>query len=63
MIVDFVNNPDEVLDDFRPYYRDAHLDTITDPNLVWELKAKLDAAGVYDDAELRRIVDVAQAPR
>ncbi|HNP58762.1 MAG TPA: type I restriction endonuclease [Gordonia sp. (in: high G+C Gram-positive bacteria)] len=58
MIVDFVNNPDEVLDDFRPYYRDAHLDTITDPNLVWELKAKLDAAGVYDDAELRRIVDV-----
>ena len=48
-VVDFVNNADEVLEAFRMYYATAELAATTDPNLVFDLRAKLDAAGYYDD--------------
>jgi len=52
-VLDFVNEPEDILDAFLPYYREARLDSATDPNLVHDLKAKLDAAGIftYDEVE------------
>ncbi len=57
-IIDFVNNADEVLAAFKAYYRTAELADTTDPNLVFNLRAKLDAAGYYDDFEVNRVVEV-----
>ena len=51
-ILDFVNRPDEILKSFAPYYRTAHLEEETDPNIVHELQTKLDQAGVYLPAEI-----------
>ncbi|OBK55229.1 type I restriction endonuclease subunit R [Mycolicibacterium fortuitum] len=51
-IVDFVNEPEEIRKAFEPYYTDAFLETETDPNLVHDLAAKLDTAGIYTDAEI-----------
>ena len=56
MVVDFVNDPDDIRESFLPYFTDAHLETTTDPNLVWDLKAKLDAAGIYDETDLDAVV-------
>lgn len=39
----------EILEAFRTYYTTAELSATTDPNLVLDLRAKLDAAGHYDD--------------
>jgi type I restriction enzyme R subunit len=42
-VLDFVNEPAEVLAAFKTYYETAELSATTDPNLVYDLRAKLDA--------------------
>ena len=61
-VVDFVNEPTEVLEAFKTYYSTAELSTTTDPNLVFDLRAKLDAAGHYDEFEINRVVGVHSKP-
>lgn len=51
-VVDFVNEPEEIRKAFEPYFTDAFLETETDPNLVHDLAAKLDTAGIYTQAEI-----------
>lgn len=51
-VLDFVNDPQEILDSFKPYYRAAQLEEVTDPNIVHELQTKLDKANVYFPAEV-----------
>jgi type I restriction enzyme, R subunit len=57
-VLDFANDADEVLEAFKAYYTTAELSTTTDPNLVLNLRAKLDGAGYYDDFEVERVVAV-----
>ena len=61
-VVDFVNDPVEVLAAFKMYHTTAELSATTDPNLVYNLRAKLDAAGHYDDFEVDRVVAVELDP-
>lgn len=61
-ILDFVNDPAEVLAAFKTYHATAELDGITDPNLVFDLRAKLDASGHYDDFEVERVVKAVLNP-
>jgi type I restriction enzyme R subunit len=58
-VVDFVNDPADILAAFKPYYETAELAGVTDPHVVHELKAKLDGQGRYDDYEVDRVVKVA----
>lgn len=51
-VIDFVNNPDDILHAFLPYYRGAQLADVTDPNLVHTIAAKLDASGFYDIGDI-----------
>jgi type I restriction enzyme, R subunit len=51
-VVDFVNEPELIRKAFEPYFTDAFLETATDPNLVHDLAAKLDTAGIYTQAEI-----------
>ena len=62
-ILDFVNEPDEVLAAFKVYYETAELAGVTDPNLVYDLRSKLDASGHYDDFEVERVVLVELNPK
>ena len=62
-VVDFVNDPDDILDAFKAYYDTAELANVTDPNLVFDLRGKLDAAGCYDDFEVNRVVAVEFDPK
>ncbi|MCY0871026.1 MAG: type I restriction endonuclease subunit R, partial [Firmicutes bacterium] len=57
-ILDFVNDPEEILESFRPYYETAELSGVTDPHLVFDLRAKLDSSGYYDDMEVNRVAQV-----
>jgi type I restriction enzyme R subunit len=61
-VLDFVNDTAEVLAAFKTYYTTAELSATTDPNLVFNLRAKLDAAGHYDDFEVDRVVAVELNP-
>ena len=51
-IVDFVNEPADVLDAFLPYYKDARIEDTTDPDQVHDLRSKLDTAGIYTPDEV-----------
>lgn len=55
-VLDFVNDAAEVLEAFKTYHTTAELTATTDPNLVFNLRSKLDAAGHYDDFEVERVV-------
>ena len=61
-VLDFVNNTEDVLAAFKTYHTTAELSDVTDPNLVYNLRAKLDAAGHYDDFEVDRVVAVELKP-
>jgi type I restriction enzyme R subunit len=61
-VLDFVNAAEEVLEAFKTYYATAELAGVTDPNLVYDLRAKLDAAGHYDEHEVERVVMVEMNP-
>ncbi|GAA1439434.1 DEAD/DEAH box helicase family protein [Mycobacterium cookii] len=56
-ILDFVNTAEEIQSAFQPYYRDAHLETSTDPNLVHDVMAKVDVAAIYTATEIDQCAD------
>ena len=62
-VLDFVNDTTEVLAAFQTYHTTAELSATTDPNLVFNLRAKLDGAGHYDDFEVDRVVAVETKPQ
>lgn len=57
-VVDFINDPDAILAAFKPYYETATLEAVTDPNAVYDLRAKLDATGYYTDADVQAVAQV-----
>lgn len=61
-VLDFMNNAEDVLAAFQTYYTTAALANVTDPNIVYNLRAKLDATGHYDDFEIERVVAVELKP-
>ena len=62
-ILDFVNEPSDILAAFLPYYRQAALANVTDPNLIHALQAKLDDAQIYTDSEIATLVRVEIDPK
>lgn len=62
-ILDFVNDAGDILKAFKTYYETAQLEATTDPNHVYDLRAKLDAAGCYDDLEVERVAKVELDPK
>ena len=62
-ILDFVNDADEILKAFKTYYETAELEAKTDPHLVYDLRAKLDASGHYDEFEVDRVAKVELDPQ
>ena len=61
-VVDFVNEPEEVLAVFKQYHTTAALASVSDPNVVLDLRNKLGAAGYYGDSEVDRVARVALDP-
>lgn len=61
-VLDFVNEPAEILKAFKTYYETAELEATTDPHVVYDLRAKLDGLGYYDDFEVDRVAKVELSP-
>ena len=55
-VLDFVNNPTDILEAFMPYYRDAQLSGITDPNVIHDIQSKIDHAGIYSEEDIDSVV-------
>ena len=46
-ILDFFNEPQDILEAFLPYYTKAELSDVTDPQIIYDLQKTLDAEGIY----------------
>ncbi|MFN8982225.1 MAG: UvrB domain 3-containing protein, partial [Alphaproteobacteria bacterium] len=62
-VVDFVNDADKVLEAFQQYHKTAELAGVSDPNVVLDLRSKLDATGYVDQHEVERVAKVAINPK
>jgi type I restriction enzyme R subunit len=51
-VLDFVNDPEDIRKAFEPYYTGARVESVTDPNIVHEIAAKLAEADIYTDVEV-----------
>lgn len=56
-VLDFFNEPDEILSAFQPYYKTAELDDVTDPDLIFDLFDKLRAGGIFSWQEVQQFCD------
>ena len=53
-ILDFVNEPEDILAAFQPYYERAELMDVSDPNLVYELSEKIQASPLIVWSEVKQ---------
>ncbi|WP_104199433.1 type I restriction endonuclease subunit R [Cryobacterium sp. Y29] len=51
-VLDFVNDPEVIRESFEPYFKDARLSAVSDPNIVHDIKDKLDALHLYEEHEV-----------
>ena len=56
-VLDFVNEPEEILEEFKVYFQTAELSGVSDPNLVYEIMEKLNAVGIYQWVEVENFVE------
>ena len=56
-ILDFVNDPKEILEAFQTYYEDAELTTPSDPNIIHDMLGKLRAMNIIDRHDIDGVVD------
>ncbi|MGO4103385.1 type I restriction endonuclease subunit R [Leifsonia sp. YAF41] len=56
-IIDFVNDPAEILAAFQTYYEDAVLQTESDPNVIHDMLGKLSSIGIVDPHDIDGVVD------
>lgn len=56
-VLDFFNEPEDILDSFRPYYQTAELADVSDPDLIFDLFDKLRAAGIFTWQEVEQFCE------
>ncbi|WP_209438580.1 type I restriction endonuclease subunit R [Vibrio natriegens] len=56
-VLDFYNDPQDILDAFQPYYQVAELEDVTDPDKIFDLSEKLRASGIFLWSEVDQFVD------
>jgi type I restriction enzyme, R subunit len=62
-VLDFVNNPDEIQEAFRQYYEGSVMGEQVDPDRLYEVRAELDASGIYLQSEVDAFTKIFFAPK
>ena len=62
-VLDFVNEPGEIQEAFRQYYEGSVIGEEVDPDKLYEVKAELDASGIYLQTEVTEFSRVFFAPK
>lgn len=62
-VVDFANEAEEILAAFKTFYRDARVADIQDPNIVYDIKQRLDGMFIYEQAEVEAFGEAIVDPK
>lgn len=57
-VLDFFNKTEDILAAFQEYYQTATINDVSDPNLIWELKFKLEETKLFYMTEVTQFADV-----
>lgn len=57
-ILDFKNNSEEIREAFQPFYEVTTLDEAIDPNMLYDAKAKIRKYNVYNDLDVKKIIEI-----
>lgn len=57
-VLDFQNTTEEIQEAFKPYYEAAELESVSNPNQIYELEGRLKTFGVLDTDEIQRFADL-----
>lgn len=63
MVLDFVNNPESILRDFKRYYTSAELSGEVDVNNIFEVADRLDDAGIYTEDDMDAVAEAYYDPK
>ncbi|MDQ8935070.1 type I restriction endonuclease subunit R [Acinetobacter rudis] len=55
-VLDFFNEPQDILDAFQPYYQTAELADVSNPDMVYDLAEKLKASKIFTMTEVEQFV-------
>ena len=61
-VLDFVNEAEEIQKSYKPYYEQTIVEETSDPNLLYDLKYKLDDYNVYWKSELDKFNSIFYDP-
>ena len=61
-VLDFTNDREDILKSFQPFYEMTMMNETTDPNHLYDLKGKLDAAEIYHQSEVEDFAAVFYQP-
>lgn len=56
-VLDFFNEPEDILGAFQPYYQTAELDDVSDPDVIFDLEDKLRASGIFTSLEVEQFCE------
>ena len=56
-MLDFFNEPEDILNAFQPYYQTAELADVSNPDLIFDLFDKLRAAGIFTWQEVEQFCE------
>lgn len=57
-VLDFVNEPEVVVEAFQQFYQSTLMEGETDPNMLYDTKAEIKNFDLYTDAEVKRFCEV-----
>ncbi|MCR8923193.1 DEAD/DEAH box helicase family protein [Dasania sp. GY-MA-18] len=56
-VLDFFNEPEDILEAFQPYYQTAELADVSNPDVIFDLFDKLRAAGIFTWSEVEQFCE------
>ena len=56
-VLNFFNEPEDILESFQPYYQTAELDDVSNPDLIFDLFDKLRTAGIFQWQEVEQFCE------
>jgi type I restriction enzyme, R subunit len=54
-VLDFINEADVIQAAFQPYFEVTGLESVTDPNILYDLQREIDACQVYTEEEINAV--------
>ncbi|UZW12850.1 type I restriction endonuclease [Clostridium pasteurianum] len=54
-VLDFINESDVIQAAFQPYFEVTGLESVTDPNILYDLQREIDACQVYTEEEINEV--------